>query len=88
MVGGSEERTGCSTGLSERDLRTAMVRKEIVSGMTHEQIESIFDRPDRQGHVQGGGTVTYWNDKFLNYFSVNYDRNGCVESSYQSGSRR
>lgn len=85
VVGGSLEAPACSTGLSERDLRTAMVRKEIVPGMSRKEIESMFGTPSKQSSARGGGTSTYWNDRYLNVFSVDFDRNGCVESSYQSG---
>lgn len=85
VVGGSDERPACSTGLSERDLRTAMVRKEIVPGMSRKEIESMFGNPSKQGSAYGAGASTYWNDKYVNFFSVNYDANGCVLNSYQSG---
>lgn len=88
VVGGSEARSACSTGLSERDLRTAMVRKEIVPGMSRPEIESMFGKPSRQPSAQGLGTVTYWNDRYLNYFSIDFDRNGCVSGSYQSGAKQ
>ncbi|MED5611319.1 MULTISPECIES: DUF4124 domain-containing protein [unclassified Pseudomonas] len=86
VVGGSEERPGCSTGLSERDLRTAMVRKEIVPGMSRKEIEDMFGTPSDQASAHGAGSSTYWNDKYLNFFSINYDANGCVVNTYQSGS--
>ena len=86
VVGGSAERQSCSTGLSERDLRTAMVRKEIVPGMSRKEMERMFGTPSRQPGAHGAGANTYWNDKYLNFFSVNYDVNGCVMSTYQSGS--
>lgn len=85
VVGGSEPQAPCSTGLSDRDLRTAMVRKEIVPGMSRDQIESMYGKPNRDGAAQGGGSSTYWNDKYVDQTSVNYDRGGCVRSSYQSG---
>ncbi|SDJ97200.1 protein of unknown function [Pseudomonas delhiensis] len=86
VVGGSQERPGCSTGLSERDLRTAMVRKEIVPGMSRKEIEDMFGTPSDQASFHGPGSSTYWNDKDLNFFSINYDANGCVMNTYQSGS--
>lgn len=85
VVGGSEERERCSTGLSDRDLRTAMVREEIVPGMSRKQIESMFGRPNDQVNSVGAGATTYWNDRYLKFFTVEYDANGCVTSSYVSG---
>lgn len=85
VVGGSADKTPCSTGLSDRDLRTAMVRKEVVPGMTRDQIESMYGKPNRDGAAHGGGTSTYYNDKYVDQTSVSYDSGGCVRSSYQSG---
>lgn len=85
VVGGSADAQPCSTGLSDRDLRTAMVRKEIVPGMSREQVESMYGKPNRDGAARGAGASTYWNDKYVDQTSVSYDRTGCVHSSYQSG---
>lgn len=85
VVGGSDDKAPCSTGLSDRELRTAMVRKEVVPGMTREQIESMYGRPNRDGSARGAGTSTYWNDKYVDVTSVRYDTSGCVRSSHQSG---
>lgn len=85
VVGGSAPRTECNTGLSDRDLRTAKVRGEIVPGMSRKDIESIHGKPNRDGSARGAGTSTYWNDKYVDVTSVNYDAGGCVRSTYQSG---
>lgn len=85
VVGGSAPRPECNTGLSDRDLRTAKVRGEIVPGMSRKDIESIHGKPNRDGSARGAGTSTYWNDKYVDVTSVNYDAGGCVRSSYQSG---
>jgi hypothetical protein len=85
VVGGSEDKMVCSTGLSDRDLRAAKVRGEIVPGMSRKDVESIYGKPNRDGAAHGAGTSTYWNDKYLEMTSVNYDSNGCVRSTYQSG---
>ncbi len=87
VVGGSAERAPCSTGLSDRDLRTAKVRGEIVPGMSRKDVESMYGKPNRDGHARGAGASTYWNDKYLDQTSVGYDSRGCVRGSYQSGHR-
>lgn len=87
VVGGSDPRESCSTGLSDRDLRTAKVRGEIVPGMSRKDVESIYGAPNRNSPARGAGSSTYWNDKYLSATTVRYDSNGCVESSYQSGHR-
>ena len=74
----------CSTGLNARDLRTAKVRGEIVPGMTRSEIQKIYGNATNKG-AQGAGGSTYWSDRYKQVVSVNYDRNGCTQSSYQSG---
>lgn len=85
VVGGSSGQSPCATGLSDRDLRTAMVRKEVVPGMTRDQIESMYGKPNRDGSARGAGATTYFNDKYVDVTSIRYDSSGCVRSSYQSG---
>lgn len=85
VVGGSALQRGCDTGLSERDLRTAKVRGEIVPGMSRKDVESMYGKANRDGSSRGAGTTTYWNDKYVDVTSVNYDAGGCVRSTYQSG---
>lgn len=87
VVGGSAERAPCATGLSERDLRTAKVRGEIVPGMSRKDVEGMYGKVNRNGSAHGAGMTTYWNDKYLDATSVSYDSGGCVRSTYQSGHR-
>lgn len=85
VIGGSAPQVECNTGLSDRDLRTAKVRGEIVPGMSRKDVESIHGKPNRDGGARGAGTSTYWNDRYVDVTSVNYDAGGCVRSTYQSG---
>ena len=87
VVGGSTSRPRCNTGLSDRDLRTAKVRGEIVPGMSRKDVESMYGQVNRNGSARGAGGSTYWNDKYLDMTHVSYDSSGCVRSSYQSGHR-
>lgn len=85
VVGGSQPQAECSTGLSDRDLRTAMVRGEIVPGMTRKQVASMYGPVNRNAPARGAGVTTYWNDKYVSQTSVRFDASGCAESSWQSG---
>lgn len=87
VVGGSAAQVGCNTGLSDRDLRTAKVRGEVVSGMSRKDVESIHGQPNSGSNAGGGGTNTYWKDKYVSVTSVSFDSAGCVRSTYQSGHR-
>ncbi|MFK1154489.1 DUF4124 domain-containing protein [Pseudomonas aeruginosa] len=85
IVGGSAPSVTCSSGLSERDLRKAKVQGKVVPGMSREDVESIYGKVNRNGSTAGAGAVTYWNDKYVDQTTVSFDRNGCVQGSYQSG---
>jgi len=88
VIGASAPQPECSTGLNDRDLRTAKVRGEIVPGMSRGEIEQMYENPGRNAGARGAGSSTYWNDKYVDQTTVRYDRSGCVSSSYQSGSSR
>lgn len=85
VVGGSQPQAECSTGLNDRDLRTAMVRGEIVPGMTRKQVATMYGPVNRNAPARGAGVTTYWNDKYVSQTSVRYDQYGCAVSSWQSG---
>lgn len=87
VVGGSAPSVKCDTGLSDRDLRTAKVRGEVVPGMSRKDVETIHGKPIDGTNARGGGANTYWNDKYVEVTSVNFDGAGCVRSTYQSGHR-
>jgi hypothetical protein len=53
--------------------------------MSREEVESIYGKANRNGSTAGAGAVTYWNDKYIDQTTVSFDRNGCVQGSYQSG---
>ena len=84
-LGGKASNEGCSTGLTETELRTAKVRGEIVQGMSRQDVESIYGTPNENGATRGAGSTTYWNDKYVSQTTVSYDSGGCVRSTYQSG---
>lgn len=79
VVGASRIRPDCDTGLNDQDLRTAKVRKEIVSGMTRSQVASIQDDDPRRGRG-GAGTDVKVSHDYKTATAVTYDRNGCAGS--------
>lgn len=87
IAGSNSGSTGCSTGLSDQDLRKAKVQGRVVPGMSRKDVESMYGTPNGD-NASGAGTSTYWNDKYVNVTSVSFDGNGCVRSSYMSGSRK
>ncbi|WP_341304728.1 DUF4124 domain-containing protein [Pseudomonas sp. TMP25] len=87
VVGGTKERAPCSTGLSDRDLRTAKLRGEVVPGMSRKDVEQMYGKPNGDGHARGAGSSTYFRDKYVAMTNVRYGQDGCAGSSYQSGHR-
>lgn len=87
VVGGSSRQADCNTGLSDRDLRTAKVRGEVVPGMSRKDVESIHGKASDDTNVRGAGVNTYFKDKYVRVTSVAFDRQGCVRGGYQSGHR-
>ncbi len=87
VVGGSLRQADCNTGLSDRDLRTAKVRGEVVPGMSRKDVESIHGKASDDTNVRGAGVNTYFKDKYVRVTSVAFDRQGCVRGGYQSGHR-
>jgi len=83
VVGGRDERT-CSTGLSERDERTATVRGQAMRGMNRAQIESIYGKPDTTSTANGRVNYRYWNARNREYVSIRFDEYGCADWVYQS----
>lgn len=87
VVGGSKQSAPCSTGLSDRDLRTAKVRGEVVPGMSRKDVEDMYGKPNKDGHARGAGSSSYYRDKYVQVTHVRYGQDGCAGSSYQSGHR-
>lgn len=81
VVGGEKP---CSTGMSSRDERTAVVRGEASKGMTRRQIESMYGTPDNTSTANGSVSYRYWSDQNRSYTSVSFDKNGCSDWVYQS----
>jgi hypothetical protein len=84
VAGDSGQRKGCSTGLSERDERTATVRGQAMKGMTKAQIESIYGKPDTVSTANGAVDYRYWSDRNRKYVHVGFDRDGCADWVYES----
>lgn len=84
VAGDSGQRQGCSTGLSERDERTATVRGEAMQGMNRAQIESIYGKPDTTSTANGRVNYRYWDAYTREYVSVRFDEYGCADWVYHS----
>ncbi len=63
--------------------RTAMVRKQVKSGMSQADIESMYGKPLKQDINNGILTATYRSNKGQKR-SVRFDEHGCVRLSQKS----
>ncbi len=67
--------------------RTAMVRKQVKSGMHQTDVESMFGKPLKQDISNGVMTATYRSSKGQKR-SVRFDEQGCVRLSQKAATAR
>lgn len=67
--------------------RTAMVRKQVKSGMSLADIESMYGKPIKSSTSNGILSATYRSPKGQKR-NVRFDEHGCVRSKQKSGSTR
>ena len=80
VVGGKK----CSTGLSDTDHRTAVVRKQPMKGMTPREIESMFGRPSEVTRTGNETIYRWWKNRNKEYASVTFNSSGCATRVYSS----
>ena len=85
VVGGQKP---CSTGMSAQDHRTSRVKGEAVQGMTKDEIQSIYGKPDNVTTANGSDSYRYWNANDKKYVSVSFDKQGCANWVYQSQDKK
>lgn len=67
--------------------RTAMVRKQVKSGMSLADIESMYGKPIKSSTSNGMLSATYKSPKGENRH-VRFDQHGCVRTKQNSSSAR
>ncbi|MDH1261809.1 DUF4124 domain-containing protein [Pseudomonas sp. GD03944] len=74
------ERTdGCGDVLTGHARRDAMVKRQVRSGMTQSDVESMFGKPDRVSS-RNGETRWHFLDPKGNTRQVSFDEAGCVKN--------
>lgn len=68
---------GCGNRVTGSSRREAIIRKEIRTGMTRRDVESMLGRPDKVTG-QNGQLRYYYQDRQGNRRQVSFDREGCV----------
>lgn len=84
VVGESAHRCGES---NPYERRTAMVRKQVKSGMNQADIESMYGKPIKSNLSNGIVTAVYRSKKGQNR-SVRFDEHGCVYLKQKSAKSR
>lgn len=74
-----KQQDGCGNQLNRSARRTAIIRQEVRSGMSRNDIESALGKPDKITSNNGTTRYTY-EDRKGNRRQVNFDENGCVKS--------
>ena len=76
IVGSKQD--GCGNQVTGTERRTAMIRKQVRSGMTQADIESALGEPDKIT-TQNGDTRYHYDDQQGNKRQVIFDEAGCVK---------
>lgn len=73
-----EKQDGCGNRVTGSKRRDAMVRQQVHSGMTREDVESSLGKPDKVSS-QNGQTRYHYRDQKGNSRQVSFDEAGCVK---------
>ena len=70
---------GCGNQISGRERRQATIRKQALAGMSTQDIESAFGKPQRISR-SNGQTRYHYKDRDGNTRQVSFDERGCVKA--------
>ena len=73
-----EKQDGCGNRVTGSDRREAVIKQQIRSGMTREDVESSLGTPDKISS-QNGQTRYHYRDRQGNSRQVSFDEAGCVK---------
>lgn len=72
-----ERQDGCGNRVTGRQRRSAIIKKQILAGMTQTDVESALGSPNRVARSNGRVTY-YYQDLQGNKSKVSFDQAGCV----------
>ena len=75
----AEKQDGCGNRVIGTQRRTAIIRKQVMAGMTRSDIESSLGKPDEQTSRNGETHYNYQDTNGKNR-QVSFDQNGCVKA--------
>lgn len=74
-----ERQDGCGNRVTGKPRRTAMIKKQILAGMTKTDVERALGSPQKVDRSNGRLTY-YYQDLQGNKSKVSFDQAGCVKS--------
>ncbi|UTW07258.1 DUF4124 domain-containing protein [Pseudomonas benzenivorans] len=74
----AEKRDGCGDRVTGSARRTAIIKEEILGGMTRADVESALGTPDKVSS-QNGQTRYHYRDQQGNSRQISFDEAGCVK---------
>jgi hypothetical protein len=77
----AEKQDGCGNRVIGTQRRTAIIRKQIMTGMTQSDVESALGKPDEQTSRNGETRYSYKDNNGKNR-QISFDQNGCVKAKH------
>lgn len=74
----AEQQDGCGNRVIGTQRRTAIIRQQVLAGMTQADVESALGKPDTQSMANGETQYLYKADNGTSR-KVSFDQNGCVK---------
>lgn len=75
----AEKQDGCGNRVVGTERRTAIIRKQVMTGMTRDDIESSLGKPDEQTS-RNGETQYNYKDNDGKSRQISFDQHGCVKT--------
>ncbi len=75
----AEKQDGCGNRIIGTQRRTAIIRKQVMAGMTQNDVESALGKPDEQTSRNGETHFSYKDNSGKNR-QISFDQNGCVKA--------
>ncbi len=75
----AEKQDGCGNRVVGTERRTAIIRKQVMAGMTRDDIESSLGKPDEQTS-RNGETQYRYKDNNGKSRQISFDQSGCVKA--------
>jgi len=75
----AEQHDGCGNRVTGAPRRAAIIRQQVLAGMTQADVESALGKPDTQSTINGETQYLYTADNGTRR-KVSFDQSGCVKN--------